>query len=50
MDGYEFLLLALLIGSVVLSLVGAVTRDLRWLSLSVAALATAFLAQLVNSL
>lgn len=50
MTGFEFLLLALFVASVVLSLVGAVSRDMRWLSLGVAALAAAFLAELVNSL
>jgi len=50
MTGFELLLLILLIVSVVLALVGGVTRDGRWSSFALSALSLVFLCQLVNSL
>lgn len=50
MDGYEFLLLILFIGSVGFAIAGAASKELRWVSLAVGCIGAAFLAQLVNSL
>ena len=50
MTKYEFLLVALLVAMVVLALVGAALRDIRWMGLALAALGVYILSQLVNSL
>lgn len=50
MTGLELLLLVLLVASVILALVGGVSRDHRWSSFAVGCLALMFLCQLVNSI
>lgn len=47
---YSLLLILLLTASVILSLVTGATRDVRWLALAAAALATAALCIVVNSM